>query len=95
MEIARLEQELEERHKNELEDQKKQEEAEAGGDDEEGPVQQKIAGLSLTSETAVDETSPQVISGAGKKSRAQKRKVRGRHYIILIQTCTLCTRCIC
>ena len=76
-EIAQLEHELEEKHKKELEEQKKKEEDEsAGGDD--GAIQQRLEGLSLTSpatEAEGEEGSAAKVGGSGKKSRAQKRKV--------------------
>ena len=74
-EIAQLEQELEERHKNELEELRKdtlETEGSVGGGS--GTMEQGMTEMSLTSGTA-EESTPQVTTGAGKKSRAQKRKV--------------------
>lgn len=74
-EIARLEKELEDRHQKELEGQKKSELDDVLGDNEKS-LQHRVEGLSLTSESsAVGEPTPQVVSGSGKKTRAQKRKV--------------------
>ena len=78
-EIAQLELELEERHKKELEEQKmKGESGGGGGDDRDGAIEQRMEGLSLTrqqTEEKEGENAVKVAGEAGKKSRAQKRKV--------------------
>ena len=78
-EVAQLELELEERHKKELEEQTLKDES-GGGDD--GAINQRVEGLSLTSHAADEkeggesrESAAKVAGGGGKKSRAQKRKV--------------------
>lgn len=85
-EIAQLELELEERHKKELEEQTlDQLKSEGGGN--EGAIQQRMEGLSLTGCAADEkegngeregekESAAKVAGGAGKRSRAQKRKVK-------------------
>ena len=81
-EIAQLELELEERHKKELEEQTLGllKDESRGGED--GAIDQRMEGLSLTSHAAdgkegEGESAAKVLTagGGGKKSRAQKRKV--------------------
>ena len=80
-EIAQLELDLEERHKKELEEQKQKDKSGQGDD---GAIDEHMEGLHLTSQAAEEKeegdreegSAPKVAAGgAGKKSRAQKRKV--------------------
>ena len=77
-EIDQLELELEDRHKKELEEWKQK--GESGGGDS-GAIEGRMEGLNLTSHAAEEKeagearSAANVAGGAGKKSRAQKRKV--------------------
>lgn len=89
-EIAQLELELEERHKKELEEQKLKGESGGGGDDCDGAIEQHMEGLSLTSQPTEEKegegSAVEVAGGAGKKSRAQKRKVFSCKTLIHVHT---------
>lgn len=82
IEIAQLEQELEERHKKELKEQSNRESSttEGGVASDHDDIEQGVVSLSLASGTTAteegkEENASQQVTGAGKKSRAQKRKV--------------------